>query len=155
MGHLVEFSELMAKYDNQSKLSNCNTVVDFYIIYTRESHGSDKWAFSGNFDIKDATNINERIEALNVLIDEFEQLAPDINIISRYNDFLSKNDSSLNVTVLLDNMDNDLCQTFDTFPERLYIVHKNKIEFKGGIGPMFYDVKAVDVALSTMTKTNQ
>lgn len=152
MAHLLEFSQLMTKYCNGYDKQS-NPIVDFYIIYIREAHGSDKYALEGNYDIKDATNINERIEGLKILIDQFKQLAPKVNIISKYTHFLSKqnsNDNSLDVTFLIDNMNNDLCRTFEAFTDRLYILHKNKIVFKGGIGPMNYDVKAVDVALSTM-----
>lgn len=50
--------------------------------------------------------------------------------------------------MLVDNMDDAVNQAFAAWPERMYIIHEEKIVYKGGPGPFEFDVEEAKEALS-------
>lgn len=47
------------------------------------------------------------------------------------------------VPILVDTMEDEANQAYGAFPERLFIVHKGKIVYEGGMGPYYYDLTEV------------
>ena len=100
-------------------------IVDFVIIYTEESHPEDGWALDGNNRIKQHKTLAERCAAA-------KQLA------------LKKPPCPIYV----DSMNNTALKTYGSPQERLYVIHKGKILYQGGLGPVHYDLGAVRDCLS-------
>lgn len=42
--------------------------------------------------------------------------------------------------VIVDPMSNELMEAFTSWPERLYVINKNKIEYHGGPGPFWFSM---------------
>jgi len=56
------------------------------------------------------------------------------------------------IPVLVDPMDNNVNKTFAAWPERLYVIEKGKIAYKGGPGPFGYDIDSLEAWLSKNVK---
>jgi len=56
------------------------------------------------------------------------------------------------VPVLVDPMHNNANIAYDAWPERLFVLHKDKVAFKGGPGPFGYDIDALEAWLTKNTK---
>lgn len=49
-----------------------------------------------------------------------------------------------NVRLFLDTMDNKANETFAALPERLYVLHNDRVSYIGGLGPLLYCVSEVE-----------
>ena len=45
-----------------------------------------------------------------------------------------------NVKLLVDNERDEACKAYGSFPDRLYVVHEDRVAYQGGLGPMDYKV---------------
>jgi len=115
MAVLESFGQMSAKY------SHC---ADFATIYIEEAHPSEKANFSGNISIATHKNLQERIEASQILVEA-----------------KSSND---NYEIFVDLMDNKACSQYAALPERLYVVLDGKIIFEGQQGPFGYSISGVE-----------
>lgn len=123
----------MSKYDKIiSKYQKSSDKVDFYVVYISEAHPTDGWdLFKDNYKIATHKNINHRINAVNLFIHEWKKI---VN---------KTQNGKINCKIIIDNMNNEMRNKFDAFPERLYIIKNNKIEYVGKHGPFQYSVDPV------------
>ncbi|XP_053104196.1 type I iodothyronine deiodinase isoform X4 [Hemicordylus capensis] len=75
----------------------------------------DGWAFKNNIAIKRHRNLHDRMQAAQLLLKE-EPLCP----------------------VVLDTMENLSSSKYAALPERLYVLQRGKVIYKGGVGPWNY-----------------
>ena len=111
--------------------------VDFVVVYIEEAHPTDEWAFENNtYQIQQPNTLQERMAAARVFA----------------------NDTEISCPILVDNMQNETNIAYGALPERLYIVHNNKIAFIGGRGPHDYSLdklkKTLDALLRQAAKDN-
>ncbi|KAI1889242.1 hypothetical protein AGOR_G00177130 [Albula goreensis] len=93
-----------------------SAVADFLVVYIAEAHATDGWAFRNNVDIKQHTNLQERLAAAQVLVKE-DPLCP----------------------VVVDDMTDITASRYGAMPERLYVLQSGKVIFQGKRGPWGYD----------------
>uniref|UniRef100_A0A8C5RIR1 Iodothyronine deiodinase n=1 Tax=Laticauda laticaudata TaxID=8630 RepID=A0A8C5RIR1_LATLA len=91
------------------------SVADFLVIYIEEAHASDGWAFKNNIVIKSHQTLQDRITAARMLLKQ-QPLCP----------------------VVLDTMENLSTNKYAALPERLYVLQKGKVVYKGKPGPWNY-----------------
>eukprot|EP01084_Bolivina_argentea_P220010 372951_1 len=124
-------------------LSNSEVNIDIIIIYIEEAHASDgSYSLKGNFDINNHNNIKERIDACNKLL----------KIWANNNKGISELIKQKKINIIMDNMKNSLMSKCAAWPERLYVVNKQKIIFQGGMGPQWYSVDEVSNFLNKYTQ---
>lgn len=89
--------------------------VQFFIVYTREAHASDgQRPREGNVEVEEPTSLDERAE-----------VAQTCSV-----------DLGLRLPMLIDNMENEVEQAYDSWPDRLYLIDaEGRIAFKGDHGP--------------------
>jgi len=96
--------------------------VDVVTIYIVEAHPSDEWALNTGLDdgaacIRQPRNLTERMNAAASFATRYEY--PTDNLV-------------------IDNMQNTLCQAYGAEPERLYVISDGKLAYCGGMGPYHY-----------------
>ena len=106
--------------------------VDFVIIYINEAHPMERDNLNGNYKINSHANMDERISAAKILEDEI-----DLVLDQKY-------------TLLVDLFDNEAEDSYAPLPERLYIVNNGNVAYIGGMGPMWYDLNEMEVALKKL-----
>lgn len=47
------------------------------------------------------------------------------------------------IPLAIDNEKNEASELYSAWPERLYVIEKGKIAYKGGVGPFFYRPKEI------------
>ena len=114
--------------------------VDFLTIYTAEAHTEDGWKLTEQYvndveytDKTDfcflyAKNISERKNMAKRLIDKKHFAMP----------------------LVLDSMKDTLLKAYNSWPIRLYIIHKSKVVYCGEQGPFGYEPASVDKALQKL-----
>jgi thyroxine 5-deiodinase len=114
--------------------------VNFLTIYTAEAHTEDGWKLvdqyindveytnEDDFCFSYAQNINDRKKMAAWLIDK----------------------KHFDMPVVLDSMNDSLLKAYNSWPIRLYIIHKNKVVYCGDQGPFGYNPADVDMALSKL-----
>ncbi|CAF3082516.1 unnamed protein product [Rotaria sp. Silwood2] len=110
---------------------NLNYPIDFIIIYIEEAHASDQWKFDNpkySF-IKNHQNIKDRLDAIKILVDLIK--------ITKHN----------NISIYSDTIDNHTNHLFRAWPERLYVLHDQKILYQGQPGPLGYSIPSLDYFL--------
>lgn len=106
----------MFKFGELKRLvEDFKSVADFLVIYVEEAHASDKWAFKNNIVIQSHRTLQDRVRAAQVLLKE-HPLCP----------------------VVLDTMENLSSSKYAALPERLYVLQRGKVVYKGGVGPWNY-----------------
>jgi len=120
MASLSKFGALREKFAG---------LVDFVTIYMSEAHPAEKKHFGGNYAIDTHTNMEERIEAAETLLEE-------------------AGDALKGCPILVDTMDDIANLSYVAFPERLYVLKDGLITFEGDLGPDGYSIQAVDDFLS-------
>ena len=101
------------------------------IIYIREAHASDGWKFDEpQFSfIANHKDIQDRIEAVKIMIE------------------MGKINTETNISVYCDTMDDHTNHLFRGWPERLYVLHDQKVLYKGQEGPTGYSIPSLDYFL--------
>jgi len=125
MAKLGQFGKMTAKFSSSA---------DFVTVYISEAHPSEEANFSGNIDISQHKNFEERVEAAEILLDY--KKAED------------------NYDILVDLMDNKAGTAYAAMPERLYVVLDGKIVYEGLQGPFDYRMDEVEQYLETRAKLN-
>ena len=101
--------------------------VDFLAVYISEAHASDEWKLYTDVCFEQPKTIEDRFE-----------------ICSK---FATRLHGDLEVVV--DSLANDAQQAFASWPERLYVIGKDKtVAYKGDLGPDGYLPEEVDTWLS-------
>jgi len=122
MTSLKSFIKL-AEYCNE-----LNSPIDFIIIYIKEAHASDGWKFDGSqySFIANHRNIQNRLDAAKIMIEMAK-----INKISVY----------------CDTIDDHTNHIFRASPERLYVLHDQKVLYQGQCGPVGYSIPSLEFFL--------
>ncbi len=104
--------------------------MDFYIVYIKEIHPTDGWQVSSNE--RDAVlyrqhrSIEERVEVGQACMVKL----------------------ALEMSALVDEMDDAVTKAYAAVPERLYLVGRDgRIAYKGGMGPMYFRPKEWEAAI--------
>lgn len=116
-------------FNNYCNPKLSNQVASFMTIYIAEAHANDEWWLpdspeahvGGKAYIGQHKTMEERLEAARKLI----------------------NDHSLEFDVVCDSMNNDIYEFYDAWPERLFIIEKGIVVYKGGPGPFEYKLAEV------------
>jgi hypothetical protein len=116
----------LAEYHKQR-----NSPIDFIIIYIKEAHASDGWKFDGQqySFIANHRDIQDRIEAVKTLID------------------LAKITKENGISIYCDTFDDHTNHLFRGWPERLYVLHDQKIFYQGQNGPTGYSIPSLEFFL--------
>ncbi|CAI5777122.1 type I iodothyronine deiodinase [Podarcis lilfordi] len=118
----------MFKFGKFKKLvEDFRFAADFLIIYIEEAHASDGWAFKNNIAIKSHQTLQDRIQAAQVLLKE-----------------------NPSCPVVVDTMENLSSSKYAALPERLYVLQKGNIIYKGGVGPWNYHPEEVREVLEKL-----
>lgn len=125
MAKLGQFGKMTARF---------SSLADFITVYISEAHPSEEANFTGNIDIAEHKNFQERVEASQILLD-----------------YKKKDD---NYDILVDFMDNKAGTAFAAMPERLYVVLDGKIVYEGLQGPFDYRLDEVEQFLESRSKLN-
>mmetsp|Transcript_16422 Transcript_16422/g.39080 ORF Transcript_16422/g.39080 Transcript_16422/m.39080 type:complete len:115 (-) Transcript_16422:110-454(-) len=104
-------------------------VCDFVKVYVSEAHPVDEWKVYSDVDYCQPTTLAERMEASRRLLAE--------------NEFIS-------APLVLDGMDNQAEQLYAAHPERLYVITRGTVAYKGGKGPFGYQPKELAKFLETL-----
>ena len=139
MNGLSQVSDMMKKYNLNQKSSD---KIDFITCYIGEAHPNDGWdLYRDSYNISIHKNIDDRIKATNVLIDEWTKISN--NTIS-FITSTKNNKVKHGCKIIIDNMNNEIENKFCAYPDRLFIFENNKIVFAGDNGPFLYSTKLVD-----------
>ena len=108
-----------------------NAPIDFIIIYINEAHASDGWKFDGpNYSfIKTHQDIEDRIDAARILVE------------------MSNLTKENRINVYCDTFDDHTNHLFRGWPERLYVLHDQKVLYQGQSGPIGYSIPSLDYFL--------
>ncbi len=107
--------------------------VEFFGVYIREAHAEGEDQVIRNLD---ENVIFEQPETA----DERAEVAAACML--RYN---------FSFPMLLDGMDNDAEQKYQSWPDRLYIIGSDgKIAYRGGMGPLYFNVDEFEQELSKL-----
>jgi len=123
MAKLGQFGKMTAKF---------SSLADFVTVYISEAHPSEEANFTGNIDIAQHKNFQERVEASKILLDH--KSAED------------------NYRLMVDLMTNKAGTAYAAMPERLYVVLDGKIIYEGLQGPFDYRLDEVEEYLEKRSK---
>lgn len=125
MASLKSFLELAERH------RQLDSPIDFVIIYIREAHASDGWRFDGegNSLVANHRDMEDRIEAIRTLLDLAEVTGDEP------------------VSIYSDTMNDHTNHLFRGWPEKLYVLHDQKIAFQGGNGPSGYSIPSLEYFL--------
>jgi len=125
MAKLGQFGKMTAKF---------SSLADFVTVYISEAHPSEEANFTGNIDIAQHKNFEERVEASKILLD---RKSPEDNY-----------------KLVVDLMDNKASTAYAAMPERLYVILDGKIVYEGLQGPFDYRLNEVEEYLEKRSKLN-
>ena len=141
MGYLTEYNRLSTQFANRA---------NFFVVYIREAHPQEGWTFEGNTSVIEAKEIQDRRDAIEIMIKEWKYLCPDLRLNLNeidITDGTNKRDGA--ISVVIDNMDNQLDRAFDAWEERLYVLDNKKVVYKGGQGPIDYNMDGLTAFLAS------
>ena len=106
--------------------------VSFFVVYIREAHPEDGWAFTMNREqgiaIHDPATDDARVEVAATCALRLE----------------------LEIPVLVDGVDDTVARAYGGWPDRLYLIAADgTVAYQGGEGPEGFDPAALAEALST------
>lgn len=111
--------------------------VQFLMVYTAEAHTEDGWALDRQYDNDVEFNKEDNFSFYYAkTIDDRRKMAAWL---------LEK--KKIRMPVVIDSMNNDLLNAYNTWPIRLYIIVSGKVAYCGDQGPFGYDPVSVDRAL--------
>ena len=146
MHDLVTYYNLFVQYGKHSLLCNKKfkrrkIKFQFYLVYICETHPIEGWRFDGNYNISQHKNIDERVEALKIMVSEWKKLCSNVVF------------GQMGIKLIVDNMNDDMRYLFEAWGDRIYICKKNKIIFKGLPGPVLYSLKPLQSKLKSILKS--
>lgn len=91
-----------------------------FLVYVREAHPTDGWAFPGNVEVKDPATLEERAGVAKQCREDLKFTFP----------------------ALVDDMQDTANIAYAAWPERLYVIAKDgTIAYAGGMGPFRFSPK--------------
>ena len=137
---LLEYYKTYKKYTSSK--------FKFGIVYIKEAHSIDEDPVDeGNYNLKQHQNIKNRFDSFKLTINEFSQF------IDNEQDGHNGMDEILNnFSLLMDNMNDDILNSFNSYPDRFIVLHKNKLLFTSRYLPIsqHLEVKKLDEFLSKL-----
>jgi type I thyroxine 5'-deiodinase len=112
---------------------DCKPYAKFLTIYIAEAHARDEWW------IPHAPNAHEGGAAC---ILQHRSIDSRINAAKSFAD-----DFQVDFEVVCDSMKNEVCELYDSYPERLYIIERGVVVYQGGHGPFDFKLEEVDAWL--------
>ena len=104
--------------------------VEFFVVYVREAHPTDGWQVDANVQ-------DEVFYRQHQTYEEREEVAQTCSL-----------DLKITLPVLVEEMDNNIDETFGAAPERLYLIGSDgKVAYHGGAGPFFFDLDEWEQAI--------
>jgi hypothetical protein len=100
--------------------------VDFLTLYIKEAHPKDEWQMDSN-ETEDVCYLQPRTTEERVAI---------------ANDFVKR--FHYDIPLLVDPIEDEANRLYAGWPERLYIVEKGEILYKGGTGPFNFHPEEVE-----------
>lgn len=95
----------------------------FLTIYTMEAHPTEGGDYIDYFmPVKEHTNLQDRLEAAGSLLELEHFPGP----------------------VLVDNLEDEACKSYGSFPDRLYIILDGVVAYQGEVGPHGYLPRLVE-----------
>lgn len=114
MANLARLKEIQARFA---------TKATFLTIYTREAHPTEGGDYIDYFlPVNEHTNLHERLKAAGELLNLEELPGP----------------------LLIDNMMDEACKSYGSFPDRLYVILDGIVVYQGGVGPHGYLPRLVE-----------
>lgn len=114
--------------------------VEFLTIYTAEAHPEDGWKLVGQY-ISDVEYTNESDFCFSYAKNISERKKMAAWLIEKKN---------FDMPLVLDSMSDGLLKAYNSWPIRLYIIHKSKVVYCGDQGPFGYEPADVDRALEKL-----
>lgn len=115
--HITQWKELVEKYREK---------VDFLTVYISEAHPSDGWKMKTNSD-------------MDVCYRQPKTLKSRINIAKSF----VEREEFEDIPFVVDDITNEGADTYQSLPERIYIIENNRISYRGGLGPIGYKLYEV------------
>ena len=111
-------------------MSDYRLQADFYYVYIREAHPKEGWSIeaNGKWDVHEPTSLEER-----------KALGQDWH-----------GETGCKAPLLVDGIENATDFAFGAKPERLYILQNNKVVYRGGMGPFWYDPQDMEAKLTKL-----
>lgn len=117
MANLARLQQIQARFVQKAT---------FLTVYTQEAHPTEGGDYMDYFHpVSQHRSIQDRIQAAGELL----QL------------------ETLPGPLLVDNMKDEACKSYGSFPDRLYIILDGVVAFQGGVGPHGYLPKLVEAWL--------
>ena len=108
--------------------SNLAASADFLVAYIEEAHPLEMNHFPKNIEVEEHKSMQDRLAAAKLLVD-----------VSGVEEFPCP--------IVVDKMDNSASHAYGALPERLFIIRNDKVAYKGGEGPYFYDIDEMEKKL--------
>jgi hypothetical protein len=116
-------------YHNYCDPNRDDCVAKFLTIYIAEAHAKDEWYLptapnaheGGHACIIQHKNIESRKYVASTFIEDFD----------------------IPFEVVCDSMKDQVCERYDAWPERVYIIEKGMVVYAGGLGPFDYKLAEV------------
>lgn len=118
--------------------------VAFLTVYTAEAHAEDGWKLVDQY-INDTEYTHEN--------DFCFPYAKDINERKKMAEWLIDK-KHFEMPIVLDSMEDNLLKAYNSWPIRLYIIHKGKVAYCGKQGPFGYNPASIDMALQKLMESN-
>ena len=104
--------------------------VAFFVVYIKEAHPDDGWVSQGNLaddiHIYDPTSDEERVEVAQTCTLRL----------------------SIEMPVLVDEIDNQVASAYGALPDRLYLIGKDGcVAYQGDKGPQGFKSEELDIAI--------
>lgn len=112
-----------------------NAVARLLTIYIEEAHPKDEWYLPDAVDIKNGNADN---------IFTHKSLSDRLSAASLFRDH-----KKLEMDILVDSMKGQVCDRYEAWPERLYIIQDGVVVYKGGVGPQGYKIPEVQQFLKS------
>lgn len=129
---LPELEALMAQWQPKG--------VRFLTVYTAEAHVEDGWKLQAQYDA-DAEFTQESDFCFFYANSLQERQAMAERMVGA---------KAFSMAVVLDSMDDELLNKYNSWPIRLYVIKAGKVIYSGAQGPFGYDPKGVDAVLHTL-----
>jgi len=132
MAALERFSQMVEKF---------SSAADFMCVYIAEAHPAELKHFGGNYDISTHRGLEDRMAAASIFLGE-------------YDDLLRKKFPTLEdveIPVVVDSMTDEANKKYAALPERLFGIIEGKVGYVGDVGPIGYDIDAVEEWIQKVT----
>ena len=109
--------------------------MEFFVVYVQEAHPTDGWQADSN--LTDGVLFRQHLD-----YGEREEMAQTCSLAL-----------NLDIPTLIEEMNNEIDESYGAAPERLYVVGKDgSVTYHGGVGPNFFNVDEWEHAIELCLK---